>query len=96
MKKLLTTLFLALIAGIAISQVSITVNVPIPIGFSAALTATGVDSSKVTNLTVTGNINQIDIDYMRNFMHLLAVLDLESAHIKTYDEYLANQMPSLF
>jgi uncharacterized repeat protein (TIGR02543 family) len=81
---LMTTLLFIFLAVIASAQVSITVNVPTAGGLSAAFTAAGGDKTKVTNLTVTGNIDARDVKFMRDYLPKLAVLDLDSVQIKAY------------
>jgi uncharacterized repeat protein (TIGR02543 family) len=88
MKKILLILFASLLALMAAGQVSVTVNVATAGSFSTALTTAGGNPGTVTNLTVTGNINSADINYMRINMPVLAVLNLEAVSI------VGNTMPS--
>ncbi|RPH33071.1 MAG: T9SS C-terminal target domain-containing protein [Bacteroidales bacterium] len=87
LRKGLLTLALILVTAITFAQVSITVNVPTAGGFSAALTAAGGDANTVTNLTVTGNINATDIQFMNANMPVLEVLDLETAQLNQLPNY---------
>jgi BspA type Leucine rich repeat region (6 copies)/Domain of unknown function (DUF6383) len=98
MKKLYSTLLLALFVYTTVAQVTKTANV------TTAGTLSTVASaylSTVTNLTITGSIDARDIKCMRDQMPLLAVLDMSGVSIQaysgtdgtSYSPYLANEMP---
>ncbi|MEI8271346.1 MAG: leucine-rich repeat domain-containing protein [Paludibacter sp.] len=101
MKKRLSLFTLALFSMVAAAQVSKTVNVT-----TAGNLYRETSLNTVTNLTVTGSINAVDVKYMRDNMPLLAVLDLSGASIAAYSgsstdgpdtnisTYNANYMPS--
>ncbi len=84
-------IIIALCGIVANAQVSQTVNVTTA-GTLSTLASSYLET--VTNLTVTGSIDQRDITTMRDAMPKLAVLNLSSASIKAYSTYLANEMPS--
>ncbi len=77
------------------AAVSKTVNITTAGSLSTTLTAT--ELSTVTDLTVTGSINALDILCMNAYMPLLALLDISGTSIVEFKDnknvYLANQMP---
>jgi hypothetical protein len=99
MKNILSLFFVAMLTLNVSSQVTKTVAVTIPGSLS---TLAGPYLTTVTNLTVTGNIDARDVATMRDYMPLLAVLDLSGVSINTYTgiatttnstTYPANEMP---
>ena len=93
MKKPILTFLISCFAVFAFSQVSITVDVTTPGTFSAQLAAAGGNAYTVTNLTVTGNINDVDISFMNTSMPVLAVLDLEAVHINQSANNFTDNFP---
>ena len=80
MKKLYTTLLLALFLHTAVAQVTQTANVIIP-GTLSTIASEYLNT--VTNLTVTGTIDERDFETM-NKMTALSVLDLSTTSIVAY------------
>lgn len=90
MKKPLILLLITLYTLQVIAQA--TVNVTTAGQFSTELKAKG-DPNTITNLIVTGNINDADIFYMRDNMPKLSILDLENTVIKQNANNEANTLP---
>lgn len=85
MKRNLLILILGYFCLITSAQISKTVNVSTG-GLLASL-LTENEKSTVTNLIVTGEINQKDVFFMRDNMKVLSVLDISNTVIKkSYDE----------
>lgn len=94
MKRVFFTLLIILSTLLTTAQVTITVNVATAGSFSSALTAAGGDKNTVTNLTVTGNIDGRDVEFMRDNMPVLSALNLAAVQIIGYGSYYpANEMP---
>jgi len=99
------TTFLLLFLSISIlgkSQVLKEINVEIAGSLSTSLTES--EKSTVTDLTVTGTINALDIKCMRDQITYLTNIDLNDANIAAFDgialssvsySYPANEMPRL-
>lgn len=99
------TAFLLLFLSVSIlgrSQISKEINVGTAGSLSTLLTET--EKSTVTDLTVTGTINALDIKCMRDQIANLINLDLTNANIAAFDgialssvsySYPANEMPRL-
>ena len=97
MKKLFTIFVFTLFTIVLSAQVSKTINVVTQATLSTLITAT--EKTSVTNLTITGNINESDFSFLRS-MPLLNVLDISKVYIGTYSEnggyyrkFPANQIP---
>lgn len=74
MKKLNLFLLIVLVCSTLQAQVSKTINMSTAGTLSSLLTA--AEKSTITNLTVTGNINDLDIKCMRDEISLLATIDM--------------------
>ncbi|MDR3705111.1 MAG: leucine-rich repeat domain-containing protein [Paludibacteraceae bacterium] len=62
-------------------------------GLSTAITAAGGTLSTVTNLTVTGTIDERDFATIHNSMSFLSVVNLSGVTIAAYTIYPANAIP---
>ena len=82
MKKIVLLLVCLSFYMIGQAQVSKTVNVTAG-GLSTALTST--ELATVTNLTITGTINDLDFVTMRDNMPALAVVDISAVTIAAYN-----------
>jgi len=82
MKKLLTLLFLTLLASFINAQVSKTINVATEGTLSTLLTA--AEKTTITDLTITGNIDARDFKCLLFEVSLLTALDLSGTNIKAY------------
>lgn len=59
----------------------------------AAIIAAGKDYAKIKHLKVTGEINQLDFDFMRDEMQVLQSINLKEVEIAAYEYYSANEIP---
>ena len=102
MRKTHIILFLLLSYSAVFGQVTKTVNVSIAGTLNTYFTAT--ETTTVSNLTVSGNIDARDFAYMRDKVTALTVLDLSAAKIMAYTgidgtytvttiAYPANELP---
>jgi len=102
MKKVLSTLLLAMFINAASAQVSKLINVTTAGTLTTLLSAT--EKSNITNLTVTGNIDARDFKTLRDEITELSILDLSGVSIKAYTgnegtqsststSYIANAIP---
>ena len=64
-------------------------------GLAAAIIAAGGSLTTVTDLTVTGTIDQRDFETMRSSMPALRNIDLSGASVAAYNAYPANTVPNL-
>lgn len=61
----------------------------------AAVIAAGKDYTKIKHLKVTGEINQLDFNFMRDEMQVLQSINLKEVEIAAYNEYYpANEIPN--
>jgi len=91
MKKLFLVAMILSLTVLTQAQVYNTINIDTPGTLSTALT-TG-EQTTITNLTITGTIDQRDFTTMRNNMVALKVIDLSAVTIVAYGNYLANTIP---
>jgi hypothetical protein len=101
MKKLLSIFILVIVINFVNAQVSKTINVTTAGTLWTMLTNTEFNS--VTNLTITGNINEQDFSTITFRMSMLNILDISSVNILEYKEqggyfrtFPANQIPGEF
>lgn len=59
----------------------------------AAVIAAGKDYTKIKHLKVTGEINQLDFNFMRDEMQVLQSINLKEVEIAAYKNYPANEIP---
>lgn len=59
----------------------------------AAIIAAGKDYTKIKHLKVTGEINKLDFDFMRNEMQLLQSVNLKDVEIVACGSSLAHEIP---
>ena len=83
MKKLLSFCIFTLLTTLLTAQVFKTIDVPTAGNLSSLLTA--LERTTITNLTVTGNVDTRDIKCMRDQISKLAVLDISSVTIQSYN-----------
>lgn len=71
-----------LVSHNATAKEYVVVNCQTAGGLQDAIAAAKLDYTKVTNLKITGEINDIDFDFMRNSMKALEALNLKEVTIK--------------
>jgi len=81
MKKLILVTVLFFVTLLGQAQSIATVNVTTPGNFALQLINAGFTPSLVTELTVTGNLNDIDIQFMNSNMTTLKNLNLKDAEL---------------
>ena len=91
MKKLIFLFLCSSLFLIGQAQVSKTINVKSAGKLKDSLSVT--ERNTITNLTVTGTINILDLITIRD-MVLLNILDISGATIVAYSTYLANEIPA--
>lgn len=64
-------------------------------GLKAAIAAAHKDYTKIKNLKITGDINELDFEFMKNEMTSIEALNLKEVTIKAYDRYPADEIPGL-
>jgi hypothetical protein len=82
MKKLFVFITFLVFAYYCLAQSSYDVYVATPGTLNTVLINAGANKALVSELSITGNINYLDIEYMRDSMPILAVLDLSLANIE--------------
>lgn len=82
MKKIFTTIILAIFTISLFGQMSKSVNVVTAGSLSSLLTST--EKTTITDLTITGTIDARDFKCMRDELTSLAYLDLTSVHVAAY------------
>lgn len=96
MKEVMISLFCVFISTLN-AQVTKTVNISTAGTLSSQLTVT--EKSIVTNLTVTGSINALDFQTVRDEMPYIEVLDISAVQIAAYNAvwYIipANEIPEM-
>lgn len=70
-----------LVSHNATAKEYVVVNCPTAGGLKDAIAAAKLDYTKVTNLKITGEINDIDFNFMRNSMNALEALNLKEVTI---------------
>jgi hypothetical protein len=91
MKKTFLIFISMCIAIILQAQITKTVNITTAGSLSSSLTAT--ELSNITDLTVTGLIDQRDFVTMRDNMPVLSVINMTNSSVLTYGTYPANTIP---
>lgn len=71
----------------------VVINVETPGTLDKCIEAAGKDLTKVRNLKVTGKINKLDFDTMRDRMTVLESLNLKEVRIVKYFEYENDEIP---
>lgn len=76
-----------LVSHNATAKEYVVVNCPTAGGLQDAIAAAKLDYTKVTNLKITGEINDIDFDFMKSSMSSLEALNLKEVTIKYTNAY---------
>ncbi len=76
-----------LVSHDATAKEYVVVNCPTAGGLKDAIAAAKLDYTKVTNLKITGEINYIDFEFMKEQMSSLEALNLKEVKITKYDKY---------
>ena len=74
-----------LVSHNATAKEYVVVNCPTAGGLKDAIAAAKLDYTKVTNLKITGEINDVDFNFMRNSMKALEALNLKEVTILSQD-----------
>lgn len=83
-----------LVSHDATAKEYVVVNCPTAGGLKDAIAAAKLDYTKVTNLKITGEINDIDFDFMRNSMKALAALNLKEVTIAKSNSGEKDEIPT--
>ena len=76
-----------LVSHDATAKEYVVVNCPTAGGLKDAIAAAKLDYTKIPNLKITGEINYIDFNFMREQMSSLEALNLKEVKITKYDKY---------
>lgn len=80
-----------LVSHNATAKEYVVVNCPTAGGLKDAIAAAKLDYTKVTNLKITGEINHIDFDFMRDSMKALEALNLKEVTIAKSEAYYSGE-----
>lgn len=76
-----------LVSHNATAKEYVVVNCPTAGGLKDAIAAAKLDYTKIPNLKITGEINYIDFEFMKEQMSSLEALNLKEVKITKYDKY---------